>query len=1397
MLSPLEEFDVTVDAKDSSEPKSGRQPPPGAYMPMDRRQGFAANEVLPDRSKGAALFVDISGFTLLTANLLQALGPQRGAEEVLGKINPVYKALIGRLHQYRGSVISFAGDAITCWLDGDDGRRAVACALDMQQLMAGLSPAPAVDSAEESMAIKAAVAAGEGRRFLVGSPSIQMIDVLAGGALDRMAAAEKEARKGEVIVGEEVIKVLGQKARVAAWREHEATGQLFAVVDKLDAAIKITPWAVLPENALSQSQVKTWLLPPVYERLQNNLPFLSELRPAVALFLRFEGLDYDDDEAAGDKLNAYVCWVQAVLARYEAFVLQLTTGDKGSYLYAAFGAPLSHDDDPQRAVMAALELRSLPARLDFITAVQIGVSQGRMRVGAYGSESRRTYGVIGNETNVAARLMSRAEPGQILLSKHVANAVGQNVRFRSLGNFHVAGLPEPLPVFEALGKRAAAAQRPFPPLVGREDVFAQLQRYLSAAGTGRGQIVRLQGPAGIGKSRLAAEFCQHAQSQDWQTAVGAADGMIQTAPYQPWRQLLRDLLGLGAVSAGGRETAVSATEQIEQLAALLEAHNPDWLLRLPLLGNLLGWSIPDNETTAVLDPQSRQEMLFGLVVEIIQTWAQTRPLLLLLEDVHWLDESSAALTLALARAIHTAPVLLLLTQRFPTSTGETILPDLDRLPTHHRLSLHDLSPADTAALLRQRLRGPISPLALALILAQAQGNPFFIGELADALRETEQLERREDGAWVLSSSLFNSLRDAGCLTQADGAWQLAEKALLTAVPLPDTVHRTVLARLDHLPGGQRTTLKIASVIGRTFDLTLLADAHPERPSVATLQQAIQALIERDFIYAESSQRSTYAFKHNITHEVTYDTLLFKQRRQLHRAVAGWFERTLGDESLVQLTLDSPLSPHYPVLVHHWRHAENWERECVYAGLAGEQAAAQYANEEAARYLSRALALIAEGDGDGRYKLLSAREAVYDRLGLREAQEKELADLAALTASLDDHAKQAQVNLRRAFYARAISQHPQALALIEQAIAFAKSAEDITVEIQSYQLWGSILWQQGEYRLARLKQEQALNLAQTTGDQAQAAQSLYNLGVVYYHEANFVTAQANFQEAQDIYQELDNQRGLVSCLIMSGSIKNRAGQYTAAQEKYERALTLCRAIGWRPGETFILSNLGNNYFDLGDYETAQRRHEQISLLCQALGDQEGEAVSQDTLGLTAQRLGDGAAAQVYYQKALTIQQDIGDRYGEAFTLTHWGYMLVDLGDWETAQTRFNQALALRRELGEEALAQDDLVGLAYVALAQNDLTAALAYAEDVLAWIEIRGVEGIEFPVQVYLICYRVLRAATSPSRAQTVLRQGYSLLQQRAGAIQDDHLRRQFLENVPFNREIIAAWEQMQSGSTS
>ncbi|HNB54768.1 MAG TPA: adenylate/guanylate cyclase domain-containing protein, partial [Anaerolineales bacterium] len=541
---------------------------PIAYLPIDRRLALADGRELPEHTYGAALFADISGFTPLTEMLARTLGPKRGAEELTRYLNQVYDALIAELHRFGGSVLGFSGDAITCWFDDNMGEqeaaatlRATASALAMQTTMTQFANLEITGGGRVSLAMKAAVASGEVRRFIVGDPQYNLMDVMAGHTLEYLANAEHQANKGDVILDERAINALGNRIAIQEWRTDEHTGDRYAAISGLEGTVSEHPWPALDTGAFGMEQARPWLLPAVYRLLHAGQgDFLAELRPASALFLRFGGIDYDLDADAPQKLDAFIRQVQRILARFDGSLLQLTIGDKGSYLYAAFGAPIAHEDDVDRAASAALELQALPGQMAFLEPLQIGITYGRMRVGAYGGMARRTYGVLGDAVNLSARLMQAALPGQILASEEAHSRAGTAFVWESLPPIRVKGKSEPISLYrlDRLRHRRVGASLegrfPLEPL-GREEVLAGLASSLERLISGQGQIIRLEGEAGMGKSHVAAHFIRQAKAQNAQVVTGICQSITQSAPYTPWRQILSTLLGLQDMVEGEHEWA--------------------------------------------------------------------------------------------------------------------------------------------------------------------------------------------------------------------------------------------------------------------------------------------------------------------------------------------------------------------------------------------------------------------------------------------------------------------------------------------------------------------------------------------------------------------------------------------------------------------------------------------------------------------------------------------------------------------------------------------------------------------------------------------------------------------------------------------------------------------------
>ncbi|MBE7550287.1 MAG: tetratricopeptide repeat protein [Anaerolineales bacterium] len=1428
---------------------------PGAYIPPDRRRAIAEGQALPDRMQGTALFADISGFTLLTDALLQAFGSRRGTDELTRRLNQVYDALIREVDRYGGSVINFSGDAITCWFsDGaassslilhpssllhPSSFRAVACGLAMQQAMRQFAALEISPRQKVALSLKIGAAGGTVRRFLVGDPHIQYLDVLAGATVERMALAQQIARRGEVVLSAELAAQVGGQARLVEGRSQDKKTKYgsgspasFGVVAGLIQPIETYAWpeafAPAEDTGLAETHMRPWLLPPVYHRLRNGQDeFLAEIRPAVALFLKFGGLDYDHDESAGVKLDEFIRWAQNVLVRYDSYVMQLLNGDKGSHLYAIFGAPSAHDDDPERAVAAALELQAAIQQFDFISQIQMGLNQGRMRVGAYGSATRRTYGVLGDGVNIAARLMSRARSGQILVSQSIVEAAASSYYFKHLGPLKFKGKQEPITVSLALSPRLPSAQKLFTtfkePLVGRSEQLRQLERILAEMLAGQNQMVWLEGVTGIGKSHLVAEFAEQALQQGVRVIVGACQGINQTTTYYPWRQIFRSLLGLPDERAVHLSQEERLARQVAQLEAIIAEMNPAWLIRLPLLGDLLGLLILDNPTTAAFEPQLRQDALFDLADELLQTWAQDQPLLVLIEDAQWLDEASRALLLALGRVRAKGPILFILVQTLPPVQveQEPWWLELNRLPQVHRLKLGELSPPEVAQMVAQRLQGEVSPLALELIQAQAQGNPLFTKELVNALQEREDLCRREDGLWWLSEAMFNALQQANCLIKQQGQWTLVEHASLAAARLdvPDSIHSIVLARLDRLPEPLKVTLKVASVIGRLFEFDLLVQAHPAQSGEAGLLEQIDLLQALDFIQPGGVllQQRLFLFKHSITHEVTYATLLEQQERSLHGAVAEALERW-QPEAVERLA-------------YHFSRSEAQDKMLFYLDLAAGKAQHEYANETALAYYTHALTLTE------RWRWRKGQVEILHVLGRRQEEEVTLQTFAS---NLD--APTFEVGYLWGQYYEATGNYAKAQAAIELALADSRDKRDLGGEARCLAYLGLIARRQGNYEQAKTWYHQALALfeAKHTTTEPEAwvlTQVLNGLGTVFRQQGHFDLARQCHEQGLALSRQTGNRSGEAQAYNDLGVVSLYQRRLAEALAYHRQALEIWEAIGDRVGEGRSGNNLAQISRDLGDYEQAQGYLNVALNIFQAIGNRWEEVNVWNDLGILYQELGNLAKAETCLQQGLTLAQEIGDEAGQAYILVNLALVVRDKGELEAAEvllksglalaqaqndqylmsgflnylsainlqqgklesaiTQAKLSLALRQELDMRFATPDNLAILASAYLSAGDLTQALKYATQTKAILAECGAEGPEFSQQDYFIIHQVFTATGQTEHAQATLELAYQLVLARAKKITDQTLRQSFLEQVAINRTIITTYEDFVTRNVS
>lgn len=1379
-----------------------------AYLPSDRRRGAA----LPELDRGVVLFADISGFTHLTNSLVERLGPRRGAEEATHHLNTVYTALVRVIHAAGGSVVSFSGDGMLCWFAaGDDlaatARRALGVASGLQGEMARRSQLTIAPGHTVELGLKVALAAGRVRRMLVGDPAIQVFDVIAGPPVDQVGAAEPLAGRGETIAARSLLDVLGGDVIVAEWRSG-ADGQLYALLDLagqteivLDSALDAASATVADPVDLDDEAVRPWLFPAVYARLAGGQErFLAELRPGLALFLHIGERDLVGDAEAAHLLDRYVRWVQGVLARDDALLVQVTTGDKGIYLYGAFGALVLHEDEAARAASAALALLTPPADVAAIGPVQIGLAQGRMRVGAYGSDERRTFGVQGAAVNLAARLMMVAPADGVVVEQMLAQQLESGFALAETGAVALKGMAHPLPLFRVVSMRdtaqrsVAGARR----LLGRDVELAWMEECAGQVEAGAGRVVQLGGEAGIGKSALLRAWAAMLRQRGWQVAQSEAYSMQRHAPYASLGRLPRSLLGLSAPRQGK-----AALARVREWFA---AADPSWLPRLPLLVDVLGLpaEMSQDAVGLGLDPETRHKALTGLVIDMVARWAASRPVALLVDDGQWLDEASAAVLGALAETVADQRVLLVLARR-----GSEALPGEPQPDSVLSLTLPPLDPVALAALAADQTEAPLEPLAAELVNALAQGSPLLLAQIVDALRADGRLVEQE-GQVALSADTVDKLRADRALVASETGWHFAESGLAIGplLGLPDSLHGLMLARVDRLPEDAKLTLKLASVVGRSFTMDVVVGAHPLQADAAQVVAQLGLLQDEGLVaVGQEGGPGVYRFEHNLTQELVYQTLLSTQQQELHGQVGAALERYQPD-AVVSLAQHFYLADLQQPGVR--------AKALLYLEQAAERVRAEFANETALRFLDQALGL------EVRASWRQARVKLLHLVGRRQDEAAALDDLARTPgASLIEH------GVLESRYHEAVNDYGRAQTAAAAALALAVQAGDAAAQASCLVQLARVVGREGDYASeGRYYQRAYATLGEHTADHDIGVEIYYGLGVDAKQQGDLGAADLYFERALAMARAHTLPMDEARILTARGIVARLERRFDEAYHYTERSLAIRRLVGDRAGESASLMSLAQVVIHgLGDYGRGR------DLLVEALGmvrrlqDRWSQGIVLNELGIVYLLVGEWDQAERHLLDALAICKEIGAEGGEAHVLCNLGQVQRGQGRWDVASGTFargaaiaerlqdpqvqaqywgetallaleqghaarayelaGQAVAAWRDLDLAVMATADLCTQAEAAQRLGEESRAAAHARAAFELLEACRGEGPDYPQRDY---YRVacVLAHSDPATAAQARATARTLLEARSQRIGDESLAASFLYAIPIHAALAA-----------
>ena len=1023
----------------------------------------------------------------------------------------------------------------------------------------------------------------------------------------------------------------------------------------------------------------------------------GERKQVTVLFADLKGsmelLADRDPEEARKLLDPVLERMMEAVHRYEGTVNQVM----GDGIMALFGAPLAHEDHAVRACYAALDMQTAIRRYGeevrrahgIEPQIRVGLNSGEVVVRAIGSDLRMDYTAVGQTTHLAARMEHLATPGTIRLTADTLRLAEGYIEVKPLGLVPVKGLETPIDVYEMVGagphrsRLHAAAARGLTRFVGRETELEALRHALARVAAGHGQVVAIVGEPGVGKSRLVWEATHTHRVHGWLLLQAGSVSYGKATAYLPVVDLLKGYFAIEDRD-GPRTVQEKVTGKLLTLDRALEGS-------LPALQALLDVP-PDDPKWATLDPLQRRRRTLDAVKRLLLRESQGQPLLVVFEDLHWIDSETQALLDGLVESLPAARMLLLVNYRpeYQHAWGSR---------TYYTQLRLDPLPPETAEELLGALLGAdagLDPLERVLI-ARTQGNPFFLEESVRALVETSALAGER------------------------GAYRLARP--LPTIQVPATVQAVLAARIDRLPPADKTLLQTASVVGKDVPLALLEAIAEQRED--ELHAALGRLQAAEFLYeAGIFPDLGYTFKHALTHEVTYGGLLQERRRRLHGQIVEAIEHRYPDR----------LGEHIERLAYHAFRAEEWEKAVRYLRQAGAKALARSANQEAVTHLEEALEALRrlpeasemlESTFDLRMELWNAlaplgwfaraREVLRDaeqaaeRLGDKRqlgriwgymgnllwsaghrAESKAISERArAAGEEIGDLDAQISANTNLGLAAAQVGDYRQAQACQEANLRLIPShrsrdrlGRPLLPSVSALSQLAGALGQRGVFDDAIRHGAAAIELAQEVGHPYSLAVACFHVGRVHTLRGAAAQARPLLSEAHALTEELTIRSLMPAVALELSALSVLEGQARNIFNRLQEARVAIEELHLRPLEVLAELRMGEALLAAGRFDEARPAAVHALNLARERGEQGYEAWALRLLGELAAHphATPTDVAESHYRDGRALAHELGMRPLVAHCHLGLGTLYRRTGDGPKAQQHLTTAATMYREMG---------------------------------------------------------------------------------------------------------------------
>ena len=1060
--------------------------------------------------------------------------------------------------------------------------------------------------------------------------------------------------------------------------------------------------------------------------LEYQIAALEDQPPGQAEDRRIVTILYNDIVGSSDiaaKLDPED-WREAVVAVHSMAgkLIQEQQGNIVQYLgdglLALFGAHLSSERDPERAIRAALTIQENIHSLavDLPLQLRVGVHTGLVVMGEMGSDAKREFTASGESMHFAARLQEAAPPGGVLISHSTYNHVRGLFDVTLQSPFTPKGRSTPQQTYLVHQVKA----RPYQiasrgvlgvetPMVGREAESSRLQRAYQDALKDKSMLwAQLVGKPGVGKSRLMAEIVEALELQPHESNQLTAFALEGDAkqPFALVRRMWFDRFQIpeDAARAKAEELWEAGIQSLLGQDSEEPAH---------ALGLLLGLPFEASPHIGAMrqDPLQIKGRAFAVSRLLIDHLRSARSLVIAIEDLHWADPSSwEYLTQVVIGHEHGNEGAFILA----TARPEWQPPDA--LFGHPGYVQIDLQPLDEGA----------SYLLAAELLQRVELVPESVLEL---------IAERSEGVPYFAEEIVNWFIDQGILDRDSDPWRFISTRF-DQTPLPPTLQHLLYTRLNALNKTQRAVLQRGAVFGRNFWEGGLGamGLSPDEEVLVQLQQ--RGFVEAQHTSSFEGDRE-WRFQHNLMRDVAYESVLKRQRPELHKAAGVWLEaQALGADRLDEWS---------GRIGEHIEHGGEISSAADWYLRAGKHSKSRGALVEAREFFDRTLELLPADDRERRWQALLDHDEVLVALGDSENRKDELVSLLHLAEELEEPTRLAEVYYRQAVLFENTGDDQKALEVSQSALRAARKVGNQTLEMLVLPLILVCHTRLGELKVASAIADELLSRSEGLEDESVLARILTNVAVY-------------FAETGDIGK---------------------------AVELGERQIEINHRLGDRVGEAIGLGNVGYNYLQLGQFEKGRAALEQSLKLNEALGARRVRAYNLLNLGLCSWRSDDTDSAQQLLEQALPEFEAIGDAFGRGASLSYMALALEHEGDLKGATQYFTEAREILTEVGMRGFEFDTIAGLARCSLNHDLRDESQKYVTELWDYLSHDNVKGMEFPVWAYETCATVFEALGDDKKSQASIEAGHQVVMTHANKISSAELRKSYLEMIPEHRAMV------------